>query len=78
MSTAIQIETTILPGGRIEISAPELIPGRPARVFVIVEEEQVEKRFAVDILAEAPGHRLFKTAEEVDAYIREERDSWER
>jgi hypothetical protein len=24
------------------------------------------------------GGRLFKTAEEVDAYIREERDSWER
>lgn len=23
-----------------------------------------------------PGQRLFKTVEEVDAYIREERDSW--
>jgi len=78
MLTAIQIKTTILPGGRIEISAPELVPGQQAQVFVIVEEARVEKRSAVDILAEAPGHRLFKTAEEVDAYIREERDSWDR
>jgi len=34
------------------------------------------KRRAADIIAEAQGHRQFKTAEEVDAYIREERDSW--
>lgn len=37
-----------------------------------------EKRPAADILAEFPGHLLFTTAEEVDAYLREERDPWER
>lgn len=37
-----------------------------------------EKRPAADILDEFPGHLLFTTAEEVDAYIREERDSWDR
>lgn len=42
------------------------------------EEPRTEKRHVIDILAELPGHRLFKTAEEVDAYIREERDSWDR
>ena len=31
---------------------------------------------AVDILDEAPGHLLFKSAEEVDSYLREERASW--
>lgn len=31
-------------------------------------------RKAVDILAEAPGHRLFKTVAEVDDYVRKERD----
>lgn len=34
------------------------------------------KRRAAEILAEAQGHRQFQTAEEVDAYIREERDTW--
>jgi predicted GTPase len=45
-----------------------------------LEEETatpVAKRSALDILAEAPGHRLFKTAEEVDAFLAEERSSWE-
>jgi len=35
-------------------------------------------RSVVDILAEAPGHRLFKTAKEVDDYIKEEKASWDR
>lgn len=78
MATAVHIKTTILPGGKIEISAPELPPGKQVDVFVVVEgEEPTKKRRALDILEKAPGHRLFQTAEEVDAYIREERDSWD-
>ena len=78
MLNALQIETTILPGGRIEIRASELVPGRRARVFVIIEEENAEKRRLSEILGDYPGGRLFKSVEEVDAYIREERDSWDR
>jgi hypothetical protein len=79
MATEIHITTTVLPGGKIEVSAPELIPGQRADVFVVVKNERpVKKRRAVDILAEFPGHLEFQTAEEVDAYIREERASWER
>ena len=32
----------------------------------------------VDVLKAAPGHLIFQTAEQVDDYIRQERDSWER
>ena len=35
-------------------------------------------RSVVDVLDEAPGHRLFKTGKEVDDYIKEERASWDR
>lgn len=45
------------------------------------EQPAVPKKLTItERLAEAgyAGGRLFKTAEEVDAYIREERDSWER
>jgi hypothetical protein len=73
------IQTIVGPDGTIQISAPELTPGQ--RVTVTIEAADTtltEKRHAIDILAEIPGHRLFKTAEEVDAYIREERDSWDR
>lgn len=79
MATAVHIKTTILPGGKIEISAPELPSGMQADVFVVIErEEPPKKRHALDIISEFQGHGIFKTAEEVDAYIREERDSWER
>ncbi len=36
------------------------------------------RRSMREILNELPGGRIFKTAAEVDAYLREERDSWER
>lgn len=82
MTNALHIKTTVQPGGKIEIIAPELPEGEQVNVFVVVEaeeraEEPQKKRRARDILAEAPGHLLFKTAEEGDGYIREERDSWE-
>jgi hypothetical protein len=80
MTIEIAIRTTILPGGKIEISAPQLVAGQQATVIVKVEDEQPEKLTITERLARANYHggALFKTAEEVDAYIREERDSWER
>jgi hypothetical protein len=42
-------------------------------------EQQVKwGRSVLDIIESAPGQRLFKTAEEVDAYLEEERNSWDR
>ncbi len=82
MTTIIQREAIVGPDGEIKVSAPELKPGQ--RVTVSIEPQGApqpapeEKRPALEILREMPRHRLFKTAEEVDAYIREERDSWDR
>lgn len=79
MTTVIQREAIVGPGGNIEITVPELTSGQ--RVTVTIQPEQIEapvKRRAIDILSKAPGHLEFKTAEAVDAYIREERDSWDR
>jgi hypothetical protein len=79
MAPPIQVEATVSPEGKIEISVPELAPGQRVRVSIQLEEIPAEeKRPAIEILGEAPGQQLFKTAEEVDAYIREERDSWDR
>ncbi len=36
-----------------------------------------ERRSVLDILKDWPGQRLFKTSAEADAYLREERDSWD-
>ena len=42
------------------------------------EKRAESRRSALDIIDALPGGRLFKTSAEADAYLREERDSWER
>lgn len=77
MQRALHIRTTVLPGGKIEITDGKLPVGESVDV-VVSRSTASERRSIVDILEEAPGHRLFKTAKEVDDYIREERASWDR
>ena len=77
MQKALHIKTTVQPGGKVEIVSPELEAGQTVDV-VVVRSSPAERRSAVDILAEAPGQRLFKTAKDVDDYIKEERASWDR
>lgn len=68
----------VQPGGRIEVSTPELPVGQNVEVTIRPLDEPHRRGSARTILARSPGHRLFKSAEEVDAYIRAERDSWDR
>ena len=77
MQKALHIRTTVQSGGKVEIVSPELEAGQTVDV-VVVRSSPAERRSAVDILAEAPGQRLFKTAKDVDEYIKEERASWDR
>ena len=79
MSIEISMTTTILPGGKIELSSPEFVAGQQATVLVKIEDEQPHKYTVSQHLARANYHggRLFTTADEVDAYIREQRDTWE-
>jgi len=79
MSTIIEREAVVGPDGTIEIQAPELAPGQKVKVIVEVEgTPPTGGRHVIDIVENLPGHRQFRTAEEVDEYIREERDSWDR
>ena len=77
MQKALHVRTTVQPGGKIEIVAPELPVGEPVEV-VISPAQAPSARSAWQIISEGPGQRLFKTAKEVDDYIAEERASWER
>ena len=55
MQKTLHIRTTVLPGGKIEIVDRELPVGES--VDVVVSQSPVsERRSAVDILDEAPGH----------------------
>ena len=48
------------------------------RVIVLSEEETTENRSILDILAETSGQRVFKTANDVERYLQEERVGWDR
>jgi hypothetical protein len=79
MQAALHLKTTVLPGGKIEVMDTSLPSGEIVDVIVLLPASAaVARRSAVDILAEAPGQRLFKTAADVAAYLREEHDAWER
>lgn len=68
----------MLPGNKIEVPAPEYSVGQTVDVTVRWPEAETHQRpSALEILDSLPGGRLFKTAEEVDRYIEEERNSWD-
>lgn len=84
MSISIHRESIVGPDGTISLTVPELQPGQ--RVSVTIEPDQAAPTAAtpeapihiIDLIKDLPGHRLFKSAEEVDEYLRQERDSWDR
>ncbi len=76
MQKALHIKTTAQPGGKVEFASPELEAGQT--VDVVVRHSSASVRWsAIDILNEAPGHRLLETAADVGSYLKEERASWD-
>jgi hypothetical protein len=79
MQSALRMETTVLPGHRLEINAPELPEGATVEVIVVLPAPSPKRQSMLEFLATLPpGPLLFKTPEEANRYLQEERDSWER
>jgi hypothetical protein len=79
MQAAIRITTSVQAGGRIEFTDPLLPEGDAVDVIVLLQPIANGKHDSIlDVLAQAPGQLVFKTAEEVDAYLQQERQTWER
>ncbi len=72
----LELRTSILPGGRIEVQSPDLPEGREVTIRIVLDAGP-PKRPLSEILKDYPGGQLFRTVEEVDRYINEERDSWD-
>lgn len=77
MSKMLHLQTTVMPGGRIVIADQGLAEGETVDVFV-TQAPPTTKRSAIDILAKAPGHRIFETEDAVNDYLEAERESWGR
>ena len=82
MVAAIKQIVTVGPGGVIEIRSPQLSPGTRAEVIILVEagtpsgQTEAAPRSLSSFIGAARGS--FSSVEEVDKFIRSERDEWDR
>lgn len=76
MTQAIREQVTVEQEGVIEIHNPALSVGTKAEVIVLVEQPSVLDRPLVSFVGAGKG--CFSNAAEVDAFLRAERENWER
>lgn len=75
MVRAIKQIVTIQPGGRIEVCSDELPEGCEAEVIVLVKSAEPKPSYR-DMFGAGKG--AYRTPDEADAFLRGERDAWER
>lgn len=79
MQPALYLKTQVLPGHRIEIEDSNLSEGETVDIFIVTSPKTEQNQSSViDIIEEIRSHRTsFKTVEEIDQYIQQERSSWD-
>lgn len=79
--TAIYIHAIVQPGHRIDVAAPAGIEeGDSVGVVILADQRStaVPRTSLAEVLDSLPKDiGLFSTAQDADAYVREERNSWE-
>jgi hypothetical protein len=82
MQAALRIQTTVLPGHRLEINAPDLPEGAKVDVVVVLSQKPSLPRTTMlellETLPSGPSPRGFPTWEEYERHLQEEKDAWER
>lgn len=74
----LHITTHVLPGNKLEIHSPELPEGEPVDVFVVLsEKKQANRENVLDLIESIRSKRPFRTAEDIDRQLQEERNSWD-
>jgi hypothetical protein len=79
MQSALRLETTVLPGHRLEVSDPGLPEGAKVEVIVVLPEKPAHRGSMLDLVESLPpGPRAFPTWEEYEKFLQEEKNAWER
>lgn len=79
MESAIRMKARVLPGNRIEITAPELKEGEDIDVLLLIPAEATRQESVVAFLDSLPqGPRRPQSWQEIDATFNAERDAWDR
>jgi len=74
MLPMLKQKVTVQPGGVVHVQSSELVPGSTADVIIIPDSGTPPAAKLVDSIGSAAGG--FLSPEEVDAFIRRERDAW--
>ncbi|MBD2777078.1 hypothetical protein [Iningainema tapete] len=79
MQPALHITTQVLPGNKVEIQVPEAAIGDTVDIFVILPDKpQTKKRSILELIEQIRSKRsTFRTAEDIDRQLQEERESWD-
>ena len=83
MQTALKMRTRVLPGKRIEVTAPELIENTDVDLFVVLPESAetangAEQQGVWDYIQSLPAvQRTPEEWAEIEREFREERESWD-
>ena len=77
MQRVLHQKATVQAGGKVEVVRPELEAGQTVDV-VVLHESRARGRSIMEILNSGPDRRLFQNADEVRAYLAEEKASWDR
>jgi len=76
MLKELRQKAIVKPGGVVEICSPELPIGATVEIIVLIETPTYQsKKSLTSFIGSAKGS--FATPEEVDKFIRQERDAWE-
>lgn len=75
MREALREKVTIQPGGRIEVESRTLPEGLQAEIIVLLDDT-VPRPVLMSAMIGA-GKGCYNSPEDVDAFIRCERDAWE-
>jgi hypothetical protein len=79
MKMPIHATARVQPGHKIEVTDPELDEGESVEVYVLPSGVvPTNGRSALEIIESLGQHRLFSSPNEVDRYVRGERDAWDR
>jgi hypothetical protein len=81
MQAALRLETTVLPGHRLEVRAPELPDGAKVEVIVVLPAQPSTRRMSMveflQTLPSGPSPRCFPTWDEYEQQLQKEKDAWE-
>jgi hypothetical protein len=82
MPTTIRVQTTVLPGGKVEVDVPGATAGQSVEVTVTVPDPVPADKPPMGIydliMSFKPGPRSAESWEEIERQFQEERNSWDR